>query len=521
MVDPVPLRPRIVEEQQKLATEISDRLSQELVIALVGPVGSGVSTSGRLLSEILTQQFKYDVAPVIGMSDIIRTEARRVGVTTPPQNPLNNYIDVMQAAGNKLRERFGNNYLAEKAVERIAKFRESRGGYRAEDGALIPGRRAYIIDSLKNAEELALLRQIYRDTLMLFGIFAPDDIRKKRLVDKGAEEKDVQAVLDRDQGEPATFGQMTRKIFVLSDFFICNDKKEEELKRRLHRHLEIVFDTNVHTPTKSESAMYEATAAMASSACMSRQVGAAIISAKGELISVGWNDVPKFKGGLYVEDDQSIWDEAKRAIDDKDHRCFKWGSKICHNEVRRTKIGDRIAKLIRESGLLKAGTKLEDVRKILDGTEVDDLTEFSRSIHAEMESILAVAREGRHSLVGATMFTTTYPCHNCARHIVAAGISKVIYIEPYRKSLAIALHNDAITEDPEDRAKVVFQQYDGISPHLYLRLFRPSMPRKQDGHFARQPAEVALPVFRVPLDSPVEYEAKIIADLSAKEDTDH
>ncbi|QOZ50295.1 hypothetical protein [Bradyrhizobium sp. CCBAU 53338] len=128
MVDPVPLRPRIVEEQQKLATEISDRLSQELVIALVGPVGSGVSTSGRLLSEILAQQFKYDVAPIIGMSDIIRTEARRVGVITPPQNPLNNYIDVMQAAGNKLRERFGNNYLAEKAVERIAKFRESRGG---------------------------------------------------------------------------------------------------------------------------------------------------------------------------------------------------------------------------------------------------------------------------------------------------------------------------------------------------------------------------------------------------------
>jgi pantothenate kinase len=50
--------------QATLATEISDRLSQELVIALVGPVGSGVSTSAKYLSEILSQQFQYEVAPI-------------------------------------------------------------------------------------------------------------------------------------------------------------------------------------------------------------------------------------------------------------------------------------------------------------------------------------------------------------------------------------------------------------------------------------------------------------------------
>jgi dephospho-CoA kinase len=270
VVEPIVLRPRAVEEQQKLANEISERLSQELVIALVGPVGSGVSTSARYIAEILKQQFGYDVAPIIGMSDIIRAEARRVSITPPVAIPINNYINVMQNAGNELRSKFGNNYLAEKAVERIAKFRGERGGTTA-DGSLMPGRRAYIIDSLKNAEELALLHQIYRETLLLFGVFAPDEIRKKRLVDKGADEKDVQTVVDRDQGEVATFGQMTRKIFVLADFFICNDKKEDELKRRLNRYLEIIFDTNIHTPTKFESAMYEATAAMAGSACMSRQ----------------------------------------------------------------------------------------------------------------------------------------------------------------------------------------------------------------------------------------------------------
>jgi deoxycytidylate deaminase len=502
--------------EQTLATDISDRLSQELVIALVGPVGSGVSTAAQFLSEILSQHFRYDVAPIIKVSSIIRNEARRVQSSPISLKPINAYIQEMQDAGNKLRKKFGNNYLAEKAVEQIAKYRTSRGGYTA-NGTMLPGRRAYIIDAIKNLEELVLLRQIYRETLCVFGIFAPDQIRKRRLIDDGAEEKDVQAVVDRDQGEVLTFGQMTRKIFVQSDFFICNDQKREEMKLRLHRFLELIFNSQIHTPTKDEAAMYEATAAMVGSACMSRQVGASIISRTGELISVGWNDVPKFGGGLYIENDQYVWDDVKRNIQDKDHRCYKWSNKICHNEVRRTKIVEGIVRRIVNSGFAPPASSDLEVRNALAGTEVDDLTEFSRSIHAEMEAILAVAREGRHSLVGATMYTTTYPCHNCARHIVAAGISSVIYIEPYRKSLAIALHHDSITEDPDDKTRVVFRQYDGIAPQHYLTLFRAKSERKADGKYYPPKPESALPRFRVPLDGPVEYESKVIADLSAKE----
>jgi pantothenate kinase-related protein Tda10 len=74
--------------QATLATEISDRLSQELVIALVGPVGSGVSTSAKYLSEILSQQFQYEVAPIIKLSDFIRVEAHRIGIAEIPRDPI-------------------------------------------------------------------------------------------------------------------------------------------------------------------------------------------------------------------------------------------------------------------------------------------------------------------------------------------------------------------------------------------------------------------------------------------------
>src|SRR5512146_1350685 len=112
-----------------VADEISERLSQELVIALVGPVGSGVSTAARFVAEILIQDFGYDVAPIIKPSDIIRNESHRVGLSEIPNTPLSRYIDYMQTAGNKLRERYGANYLAEKAVERIVTFRTDKGGY--------------------------------------------------------------------------------------------------------------------------------------------------------------------------------------------------------------------------------------------------------------------------------------------------------------------------------------------------------------------------------------------------------
>ncbi|WP_448950443.1 anti-phage dCTP deaminase [Labrys neptuniae] len=499
-----------------VATTIADRLSQELVVALVGPVGSGVSTAAQYISDILAQNFGYKVCPIIKPSDIIRAEAHRVGIAGISKAPLDKYITHMQDAGNKLREKFGGYYLAEKAVERIYKFRKESGGV-SESNIVLPGRRAYIIDSLKNTEELSLLRQIYGETLCLIGVFAPDDIRSVRLRDGGVLDSAVKSIMDRDRSEVQTFGQKTKKIFVDADFFVCNDSKTEELRTRIERYLSIIFNTQVHTPTRSESAMYKASSAAANSACMSRQVGAAIVSKQGELIAVGWNDVPRFGGGLYNEDDQSIWDEDKKLIIDRDHRCFKWRGCVCHNETRRTDIVDRIARRISSSNILKKGKNYNDIRKILDGTEIDYIIEYSRAIHAEMEAILSVAREGKNSLVGATLYTSVYPCHNCARHIVASGIISVVYIEPYDKSLAVALHNDSVTEDPNDRTRVIFRQYDGVAPRNFLRLFRPTTDRKRDGKVLRQSPKLALPVFRMQLDGPTEYEAKVIADLTGKE----
>jgi deoxycytidylate deaminase len=322
----------------------------------------------------------------------------------------------------------------------------------------------------------------------------------------------------RDQAELMTFGQNTRKLFVEADLFVCNDRRPEDLNASIARFLDIVFDTAIHTPTRAESAMYEADAASANSACMSRQVGASIVSARGELIAIGWNDVPKFGGGLYVEEDQSQYDETQKAFVNEDHRCHNWRGGICHNETRRNEIIAKVGDAACRDGKV-AKENVDNVKDQVAQSEIADLIEFSRSIHAEMEAILSVAREGKHSLLGATLYTTTYPCHNCARHIVAAGIVKVVYIQPYLKSLATQLHADVVTEIPGKRKMVIFQQFDGIAPRNFIRLFRPTAPRKEKGRITRVRKVDAMPIFRVPLDARSHYEDKVIADLAQKEQT--
>jgi hypothetical protein len=100
------------------------------------------------------------------------------------------------------------------------------------------------------------------------------------------------------------------------------------------------------------------------------------------------------------------------------------------------------------------------------------MTEYGRAVHAEMEAILCAGRNGI-SVRSGTLYSTTYPCHNCAKHIVAAGITKVKYVEPYPKSYATKLHGDSIEANGNGAGtgKVRFEPFVGIGPRRFVDLF--------------------------------------------------
>jgi cytidine deaminase len=123
--------------------------------------------------------------------------------------------------------------------------------------------------------------------------------------------------------------------------------------------------------------------------------------------------------------------------------------------------------------------------KPLVGTMVASLLEFGRIVHAEMAAICDAAMRGI-SIKEGTLYCTTFPCHMCARHIIAAGISRVVYIEPYPKSRAKKLYRRAIQVDQDrtsDEDSVKFESFVGIAPTRFLELFE-MVDRKDDQGYA-------------------------------------
>jgi len=120
-------------------------------------------------------------------------------------------------------------------------------------------------------------------------------------------------------------------------------------------------------------------------------------------------------------------------------------------------------------------SKKANLEKILAESKISDLTEFGRVVHAEMEAILSCSRVGI-STVGTSLYCTTFPCHNCAKHIVDAGISRVVYVEPYPKSRALELHSDSISlktssDGSEENSFVIFEPFTGVGARRFLELF--------------------------------------------------
>ncbi len=470
---------------------IEDRQSGELVIALVGAVGSGVTKTAEILEQLFTSQYRYSVDR-FKISELIEESARLIGCSIESGMRRDDRIAKLQECGTKLRGKFGEAFLAEKAVERIALGREMHGGYSSVAGSMtpkipVPRRVVHIIDSLKNPAEEALLRSVYGSALWVVGVFAPYEVRRDRMLGMGLNDLQLHQIMNVDEEEAPDHGQKVRKTVHLADFFVRNDQQnDEQLHKALERYFSLVFNIGVQTPTRDENAMFMAASESSNSACLSRQVGAAIVTSAGELIGVGANDVPKAGGGLYGDSDG-----------DADHRCFKWGGKICHNDEQKGKIYEEIARALADAGLVES---VGEVEVLLRRTRIKDLIEFSRAVHAEMEAIISVARGGKGGIVGGTLYSTTFPCHSCARHLVAAGIDKVVYIEPYTKSLAANLHSDAISLGQTSDGRVQFLQYEGVATKNMLKLFRHGEERKVNGALVTRSGRDALPVFPTPLD---------------------
>ncbi len=443
-----------------------------LYIGLIGAVGAQMRRVSASLEKILAR-VGYAAREV----HVIEVLARLEGWTPHPE-PIGEYYHALMDAGNRFRSRLEcKAAMALLAMRAIREAREARETRKSE-----PPRTAYIIRSLKTPEEVALLREVYGKSFIALGAYASKASRRRylreRILQSCSEPPALDpdalaaAILHRDAEEPeGIFGRNVEATFPLADFFVEADGGPEELERSLSRIVELLFGNLFHAPTRDEYGMFHAVTAGVRSASLARQVGAAICTEEGELIALGCNDVPKAGGGLYWEGDEGDARDHLRGYDFND-------------QMKLLFLRDILARLQRSGWLEESFENLGEEelleRALLPGSalrqaELMKVIEYGRSVHAEMAALMDAAKRGI-AVEGCTLYTTTFPCHNCAKHIIASGLRRVVYVEPYPKSFTRRLYSDSVWIDGEggtaDPARAVrFEPFVGISYRQYFSLF--------------------------------------------------
>lgn len=495
-----------VEEEadtRSLSKRIKDTHTEEIIIGLCGPIGSNISYVADRISEITHDKYDYEVK-IIKLSDFIK---QKTTVTATPSRYAE-YLNELIDNGNQMRKENDANVLAQLAISEIVVKRELIKQASKVD-AFKSHRTCYIINSIKNKEELELFRMIYGSLFYFIGVFANVEQRIRFLEKKGMSLPDIHLLIDRDSGEELKTGQQVTDTFMEADFFLrLEETTTSYLDKKLERFLALMFNAEISTPSAHETAMYHAFAAAGNSACLSRQVGASITDASGNILGVGWNDVPKAGGHVYCFEESD-------PLSVKDKRCMNIEAGKCFNDDEKRIIRHNLVDQLVKEGILETANK-EKAIDVIRKSRIKELIEFSRAVHAEMLALITACQKSGKEVKGGKLFCTTYPCHNCARHILAAGIAEVYYIEPYRKSLAVKLHGDAISEDEREKEKLNILMFDGVSPRRYQEFFKMTEPRKKEGIKIQVNKRTAHPKKTITLSAIPILEKEIVKELQSK-----
>ena len=456
--------------------------ASKVILGFTGPIGSGCTYISEMIPEVTKKIYKY-----YRLSSVIRDMLKDEGYNDPS-------IEQLQNKGNELRKANGNGFLIRALLHKIDEE------WTAEYYGIV-------IDGIKNEDEVNVLRQW--PNFLLFSVQAERELRCSRLTKDGKMTKGAFWEADRrDEREEFAFGQQVKRCNYLSDVIIMNDKeiaaasKSERMDfvqgiyEKYIRLVENLRDGMVSpevSPDISELCMTIAYALSKSSSCLKRKVGALIVDvdqvANGteysgtkhlempNIVSCGYNEVPlgSYKCVFHPEYQMCCRDYLQEQYAGKLKHCPNCGQKIelsdvCSNPACKKEY-TRFIKTCRGCGkevesryeCPKCKTSVFDTYIPGSRESPGKLLDMCRALHAEEITLLNLGKHSRKSSDNLILYITTQPCNLCSNKIVAAGIKKVVFDEPYPMREAL---------DILASGKVQLQRFQGIKSTAYFRLYR-------------------------------------------------
>lgn len=330
-----------------------------------------------------------------------------------------------------------------------------------------------VIDSLRNPFEVHYFRERY-SAFYLMSITTDEVNRKNNLYQEGYDIDEINQLdgieypSKRKDISRSYYSQDVEKCVELSDIHIAhnNQRKDlnDDLKRQLVHFISLILHPGLTQPTHEERLMQIANVAKLNSGCISRQVGAVVTDKNFSVKAIGWNTVAKGQTpcalrtltNLYNRNDLSAFSKFE-----KEDVEFRQKVELYYEQYNKKKN-------------CLSGIPLtycfKDIYTVIKGEKNQVHT---RSLHAEENAFLQLAKYGSEGIDGGYLFTTASPCELCAKKAYQLGISKIFYIDIYP-----GISFPHIIQAGERKIDLI--QFKGAIGRAYESLYNPIFPLKDE-----------------------------------------
>lgn len=286
-----------------------------------------------------------------------------------------------------------------------------------------------VIDAIRNPLEAIFFKERY-SAFYLFAINCNDeDIEDRLLQNNNMSREAIKKQSSKELQEKSLeslenfVSQNIQDCISSSDIFIVNNGKYNsknflELYGQVLKYISLIMHPGLITPSLDEKMMQVAYTAKLNSGCLSRQVGASITNENGSLKAIGWNSVAEGQTPCLLRDIQDI-------------KCNTTSSAYSVYEKSQEFKGfiKDIKQLPKDFGLNHSfcfKTIYTDNNLKEKGNQV-----HTRSLHAEENAFMQLAKYGSSGIKGGTLYSTASPCELCSKKAYQLGMKRVVYIDPY------------------------------------------------------------------------------------------
>ncbi len=336
--------------------------------------------------------------------------------------------DNIRSSGNALIEDYNSKNIHRLAVRVNKVIKIFTNKYRHKKNVYI------VIDALRNPFEAVFFRERY-SAFYLLSINTPENDRIHRLK-KNFNLTDIQLKnIDEKEGEKKLEGpdffysQNIPACIQSADIHITNPQEGTNdyntLKKQLVKYVSLILQPGIITPSREERCMQLAHTAKLNSGCISRQVGAVVTDSNYYVRGVGWNSSAEGQPPCILRNCEDLLNQ-----EDK----IAYSNFENNDQLFRDKLDELYSAAIENTDTkqkLMGRNVTFCFKDVYNKTKGKDNQVHTRSLHAEENAFLQIAKYGGQGVKGGKLFTTASPCELCSKKSYQLGIKEIYYIDPY------------------------------------------------------------------------------------------